>query len=152
MWEISNSLQAVCFLRAIILGLILSLFYDIFSSLRKLGLNSFFAVLIEDIIFFAVATPVVFLFLMATTNGEVRLYIIIGIIIGFLILKLTLSKLIVFVLYKLLFVIKKMFLSLFKIYNLCFTFIESTFSLFLKKSGKLLKKALNSLKKLLKKQ
>ena len=99
MWEISNSLQAVCFLRAIILGLSLSLFYDIFSALRKSGLNSFFDVLVEDIIFFAVATPIIFLFLIATTNGEVRLYIILGIIIGFLILKLTLSKFIVFVLY-----------------------------------------------------
>ena len=152
MWEISNSLQAVGFLRAIILGILISIFYDIFSALRKLGVNSFFAVLVEDILFFLVTTPVIFLFLIATTNGEVRLYIILGIIIGFSLLKLTFSKIIVFILYKILFVIKKVILLSAKLYNLIFKYFETGFSLFLKKSRKILKKALNSLKKLLKKQ
>ena len=92
MWEINNSTQAINFSRAVILGILFCLLYSIFSSIRKAGKDSFTAVLLEDLLYFIIITPVLFLFLLSTTNGELRFYILFGILIGFALLKVTLYK------------------------------------------------------------
>ncbi len=150
MWEISNALQAIDFLRAAVFGVILAVFYGIFSSLRKVGMDSDFAVFIEDIIFFIISAPTIFLFLLATTNGELRLYIIIGILIGFLSFKFTFYKIYVFLLSRLFSLIK--FLTSFLSGMLLK--LASLISVFFDKMGKKIKnfkKAVNTFKKGLKK-
>lgn len=150
MWEISNTLQVIDFLRAAVLGIILSVFYGVFSSLRKAGLNSDFAVFLQDIIFFIISSPVIFLFLLATTNGEVRLYIIIGVLAGFLAFKLTLYKIYVFLLSKLFSIVRMVFSFLRRKF---FDFVGITGNFFAKIGKKVIffKKALNTSKKVLKK-
>ena len=147
MWEISNTLQAVDFLRAAVLGIILCIFYGLFSSLRKIGVNSDFAGFFEDIIFFMVSSPVIFMFLLATTNGESRLYIIIGLLLGFASFKFTFYRIYVFLLSKIftsfVFVISYLRKIFFKIIDI----VSEIFY----KIGKKFKKALNTLKKGLKK-
>ena len=150
MWEINNTVQVTDFLRAIIFGIIICAFYGIFASLRKNGVDSNFAVLLEDVIFFIILSPLIFLFLLSTTNGELRLYIIIGILVGFYIFKIALFKIWVFMIYKTNSVI-----------IFCFRFLRGVFlktayliTKISKKIGKklfFLKKAVNSLKKGLKK-
>ena len=152
MWEINNSLQTICFLRALVLGVFLCLLYDFFGSLRKAGISSDFAVFIQDILFFIIASPLIFIFLLATTNGEIRLYIILGIAIGFLIFKMTVSKLLVFLL-------SKFFKALFFVsgfvnrgINGFFVAISKLFKSFFEKTLTFFKKSLKSFKKGLKNQ
>ena len=152
MWEINNSLQTVCFLRALVLGICLCLLYDLFASLRKAGICSNFAVFVQDILFFIIASPLIFIFLLATTNGEIRLYIILGIAIGFLIFKMTVSKLFVFI-------FSKLFRAIFfglgfanRAINGFFKVISKLFKGFFEKSSTFFKKSLKSFKKGLKKQ
>ena len=128
------------------------MFYDIFSSLRKAGVNSDLAVFLEDLIFFFVAAPAIFIFLLATTNGEVRLYIILGIAVGFFCFKLTLSKLLVYFLSLTFRFLSAVFLFIGRIYDTVLNAFTTFFIKIFKKTMIFLKKAKNTLKKLLKKQ
>ncbi len=83
MWEISSNLQIANFLRAVLLGGFFCLLYDLFSAARKAGANSTAAVFLQDIFYFVIIAPITFCFLLATTNGEVRAYIIFGVFLGF---------------------------------------------------------------------
>ena len=93
MWEISNLNQIISFLKSILLGGIFCLFFDIFRSLRRVFNFSAIWVLVQDIFVFAVLAPVTFCFLLATTNGEPRLYIFLGMITGFFAVQKALSPL-----------------------------------------------------------
>ena len=137
-------------MRSIIFGILVCAFYGMFAALRKNGLCSSIAVLIEDILFFIIISPLIFLFLLATTNGELRLYIGIGMLFGFYILKFTFFKPLVFVISKLFYLIRMFFGVLRKIFLKLGYFLNA----FSSKTVKLLvflKKAANSLKKGLKK-
>ena len=93
MWEISNSLQAINFLYSIVLGIILALVYDFIRALRKIKAYSAIAVFFQDVIYFILAVPIVFCFLLATTNGELRGFVFFGIMLGFIISLLSVSRL-----------------------------------------------------------
>lgn len=71
------------------------MFYDIISAVRLSRQNSFFAVCFQDLFFWIVSAFAVFSFLLSVSNGEIRGYIIFGILFGFVLLKITLSKYIV---------------------------------------------------------
>lgn len=152
MWEINNSTQAINFSRAVILGILFCLLYSIFSSIRKAGKDSFTAVLLEDLLYFIIITPVLFLFLLSTTNGELRFYILFGILIGFALLKVTLYKIFTFVFTKIFSSIFKVFISVGKYKDKIINLISVKSKVFFKKTAFFLKKAVNTLKKLLKKQ
>ena len=124
MWEISNILQFSGFLRSLALGIILCVFYDIFSALRKAEFNSTTAVLIQDIIYFLITAPIVFLFLLATTNGQLRLYVFVGTVIGFIIFKLSLSKLLVFLLSRFFLLLKFIFSNISRVIRNFLNFSE----------------------------
>ena len=150
MWEINNTVQAVDFLRAIIFGIFICAFYGFFAANRKIGYSTDFLVIIQDIIFLLVISPLIFIFLLATTNGEIRLYVGIGLLLGFYIFKITLFKIYVVVISKFFMLIKFFFNFLYQIFNKIVGFSN----LLLKKMVKKLsffKKAVNSLKKGLKK-
>ena len=92
MWEIDNFSQAVSFLYSIILGIFFSAFYDIFRSLRLVKTQTSLAVFLQDIIYFLTTAIATFIYLLALTNGEVRAYVLIGILLGFLLFLFTVSK------------------------------------------------------------
>ncbi len=93
MWEITVKSQLISFLCAVVVGIFLSFYFDFFRTLRRSFKHNKITVFIEDIIFFLVAAFVTFLLLMARCNGEVRTYVIISIILGFIIYRITLSRL-----------------------------------------------------------
>ena len=141
MWEISNSGQAFSFLLAVVLGGIFCLFFDVFRSIRKNFEHSILAVFAEDILYFAVITPITFCFLLATTNGELRFYVFFAMLLGFIITRLTVSRVfmaLVCGLLRLLSLFSKAFYGFLRKVKVIF---ENFF-----------KKALNIRKKLLKKQ
>ena len=93
MWEISNLGQSTAFLWSVLLGGALSVIYDLFRLDRLIFNRSVIAVAIEDILFFIISGISIFCLQLVTTNGQIRTFIFIGVIIGFLIIRYTLSKL-----------------------------------------------------------
>ena len=94
MWEIHSSHQLLTFLFAIVLGLLFCLLYDIFRALRVAVHFSNIAIAVQDILFWAVCAFLNFLFFLARTSGEIRLFVIIGIVIGFLVCRVSVSRII----------------------------------------------------------
>ena len=144
MWEINNSLQIVTFLYSCVLGLIFCLFYDILRAIRQTFKITFIVTFFQDIFYFIILAVITFIFLLSLTNGEIRAYVLIGILIGFLVSIFTFSKFFVKIL-------KYIFLKVKVV--LCYT--SDLFNkLFIKADGfiaKILKNIKNSCKKGLKK-
>ena len=92
MWEISSSNQAVTFLLSLALGVFLSLLYDAFKSLRLSFRHGVFAVALEDILFFALATFLSFCLFMLRTKAEPRGYAYFAMALGFLLWRISLSR------------------------------------------------------------
>lgn len=92
MWEINNFFQWLSFGRAIIFGFLLCLVYDVLRLDIFIFKKGVVAQIINDLIFWIIAMVTTFCFLLATTGGQVRMYVFIGMGIGFLAFKLTLSR------------------------------------------------------------
>lgn len=91
MWEISGYNQYICFWYSIVVGLGLGFLYDLFKFDRTLFKRSKFFVFICDILFWIISAFIVFSFCVVFSNGQIRGYILLGCLLGFLIYKLTLS-------------------------------------------------------------
>ena len=151
MWEISNHLQLLGFLRAAALGGIFCFVYDILRGYRRSSECSDFAVFLQDIIYFFVIAPITFCFLLATTNGELRLYIFFGILVGFVLIRLTISKITVLV-WKTVFSFFLRILRVIKIgVNTASAFLDRVSLKIATIFTQFFKKGVNTLKKVLKK-
>ena len=144
MWEINSALQILFFGYSLCLGVIFCIFYDIFRALRKVTKINDFSVFLQDIFYFVIIAFITFVFLIATTNGEIRGYIIFGIVIGFLVCFCTISKFFI----KLLNLIFKGLFTVFRKINTIYNCIFSKTERFFIKIFNLIK---NTCKKLLKK-
>lgn len=98
MWDTTITLQPKIFLYSIILGILISIYFDLFKSVRQLCDFSELQVFFQDIAFFLVVTPCVFMFLQSFTYGELRGFVFIGLILGFLMWRFTLSRYFVYLL------------------------------------------------------
>ena len=151
MWEIDNALQLLGFFRSFCLGIIYCIFYDFFRALRKSVKHTSLSVFFEDIIYCFTLAVTLFLFLLAVTNGELRGYVFLGVIIGFLICRITVSKLFI----KLLCFVLKLILKMFDYINRILSVIYRWFSLLFMRLfdmlSKIFKKVQNTFKKGLKK-
>lgn len=141
MWEISNSSQIINLLYSAGFGIIICLVYDILRSLRCVLSFKNSVVFFQDVFFFVLLAISVFCFLLATTNGQLRGYIIFGIAVGFLICRFSFS-IAFFMALKLIFLKICRFLMI----------IKHIFSKKMKKLLYLCKKLTFLLKKLLKKE
>ena len=90
--EISLINQASTFLVSVILGVFLSFLFDLFRALNASFKLSKKKVLINDIIYFVVSAVITFMCILIINLGEVRIYIIIGEILGFIVYRITLSR------------------------------------------------------------
>lgn len=93
MWEIDLSEQIYTFLLSLFLGVIFCLVYD---TVRTIELNSKMcktAVFVADIFYFIVIAIFDFCFFLVRTNGEIRGFVLIGQLVGFLVCRKTLSRL-----------------------------------------------------------
>ena len=93
MWEISSLSQLSAALFAFLLGIGLSVIYDIIKATRKIGFNSYVIVFLGDILFSILSAVITFLFLLVFTNGELRGFILFFEMLGFIFSRLTLSRL-----------------------------------------------------------
>ena len=143
MWEISVNDQILTFLYSLVLGILLCIFYDVLRAIRKTGSSSYFSVLAGDIIFWIVNSFVTFIFLLSRTNGEIRGYVLVSMLLGFIVCRLTFSKLIFSVLVAVIGFVRRILSRIIGVIN---GFTDKTASIITKFTEKIIK----IIKKLLK--
>ena len=152
MWEIDNKLQILSLLQSLGLGVFYCLFYDLFKAVRlTVNLNAK-AIFFQDIIYFAIISPLTFCFLLSVTNGEIRGYVFILASVGFFITRLTFSRIWLPVLETLLKLILKFYRLIRWIFDRLYKLIFSWILAFVKFWRKNLERIKNCFKKGLKKR
>ena len=92
MWEISNKGQIINLLYSLSLGGIFCIIYDFIRAFRLVFRSKTIVYFITDVLFFALCGILTFLLLLALTGGEIRGYVILGILLGFILIRLIISK------------------------------------------------------------
>ena len=73
-------------------GICIGLLFDFFRIQRKVLKTCDFITYIQDILFWIVSGLIIIFVIMKYTNGEIRIYMVLGIILGILIYFLIISK------------------------------------------------------------
>ncbi|WP_162840357.1 spore cortex biosynthesis protein YabQ [Acetanaerobacterium elongatum] len=92
--EVVVSHQTVLFLQACLLGFLLGIFYEIFRILRLLIQTGPVAIFVQDILYWSVSALISFLFILAVNSGQLRIFLLLGIVIGMVVYFLTLGVLV----------------------------------------------------------
>lgn len=87
--------QALLLLYAFVVGVVICLYFDAFRIIRIAFRHPDFLVLIEDILFSIGALIITLSYFSNHTNGSVRAYLMSGIISGFIVCHISVSKLII---------------------------------------------------------
>ena len=87
--------QLFSFFIYVIVGILLGFIFDIFRALRKSIKNSTVVTNIEDILFVIISFIIIAMVVQIVSKGELRFYILLGIILGILIYFLSVSKYII---------------------------------------------------------
>ena len=94
MWEINNFHQWESFALSILVGACCSVIYDAFRLDRQLFKRAKLTVFFQDIFIWFLYSIIIFSLMLIRTNGEPRFFVFFGSFIGFLICRLTFSKLV----------------------------------------------------------
>ena len=92
MWEIHSQDQVITLLWSAVLGALLCMFYDVFRAWRRINKSNAVSVAVQDIFFWLISAIVTFLFMLARTCGEIRFFVFAGLISGFVLFRLSLSR------------------------------------------------------------
>ena len=111
------SQQVVIFLYAVLCGLIIGVLNEPFRFLRYSGFNSKTDVFIQDIIFMIISAFITFFFSLCYNKGDVRFFILVGELFGFLLFRYTIGL-----------ITGKMFYGIIFSIKLVFSFIKKIFS------------------------
>lgn len=87
--------QTIAFLQACLLGALLGAVYDVFRILRIAFSPRKVVVFVQDLLFFAICAVLSFLFLLTASDGTVRMFLLIGELIGAVLYHLTLGRLVI---------------------------------------------------------
>ena len=150
MWEISVNDQVLTFIYSLVLGMMICTFYDILRALRKTGSRSYLSVFIGDIFFWIVSAFVTFIFLLSRTNGEIRGYVLISMLLGFTLWRITLSKPLFYLFVTVIGFLRHTLNKTIDLINRCTDKLAVLLTVFTGKIIKILKSLYEKLKKLLK--
>ena len=84
--------QLETFFYAILLGVAYSLLYDVFRCLHIKVLKGYWSIFISDILYWIILTLITYSFLLLFCNGNVRGYVLLGNLLGFVVCRYTISK------------------------------------------------------------
>ena len=101
----------------IVCGVVSGIWYDFFKALRKQGMNSKTAVMIQDGCFWIAETLIVFFMLFYANDAKLRWYEFFFVIFGFFSYRYLLSDMVVFVFQKLIILTVKAFSFLVKLFH-----------------------------------
>lgn len=110
----NNIEQLTSFIYFILTGIFLGIIFDIFRISRRTIKTSDFITNLEDILFGLIAGVTILISIFKFNNGELRLYIFIGLSIGIILNMLFISKYFIKINIYIINFIKKVFKSLFK--------------------------------------
>ena len=120
--------QAYLFLVFSLTGVIIGILFDFFRILRKTIKTPNFITYIEDISFWILTGILILYNIWYFNDGEIRIYMFLGIILGILIYMSTISKLIILIFSKILQSIIKILKIPFKIIKIFFTKLSTLIS------------------------
>lgn len=125
--------QAYLFLIFVVNGIVIGLLFDIFRILRRSFKTSDFITYIEDILFWILTGLTILYSIFVFNNGEIRLFMFLGIAIGITMYMLMLSSIIIKTNVAIINFFKKILLAIFNIIKLPFKyFLKLIKKLFLK--------------------
>lgn len=90
---ITLSEQTLIFLYSCLFGVLLSCYFDVFRVIRLICGNRKTVTLVCDLLFFLSGTVFVYLFFVRFCSGQIRVYVLIGELLGFLICHFSVSAL-----------------------------------------------------------
>lgn len=125
--------QALLFLIFIVNGIIIGLLFDFFRILRRSFKTKDFITYIEDILFWVLTGLLLLYSIFTFNNGEIRLYMFIGAILGCIIYMLSISNFIVKINTKIIISPKNILSKIINIIFIPFKFIIKFFRNILKK-------------------
>ena len=76
-------------------GFLLGMYYDVFRVIRLMMHSSRWAIFFQDLFFFASSAVVTFFFLLTVTGGGMRVYLLIGLLLGFFAYYFTIGRLVI---------------------------------------------------------
>ena len=123
----NNLEQLINFIYFIITGMILSIVFDIFRVLRKSFKTSDIITNIQDILFGIITGMILLSSIFLFNNGELRLYLFLGIAFGIIIYMLSISKYFIKINVAIINFIKKIIILLTKPFKILFKFIKRLF-------------------------
>ncbi len=91
--EITLSSQIAVFLGSLVAGAILSLFYDVFRVFDALLVYNFKRIFLEDVCYLILCAIATFTYILITSMGELRGYILIGELIGWTACRISIGQL-----------------------------------------------------------
>lgn len=97
-----------------LLGAALALAYDFFRIIRVAFRHNTIALSTEDLLFFICITFPVFGFLLKINNGVFRVYLVLGVLFGFMVYRETIGRFVVWVLGNFLGKIRKLLINILK--------------------------------------
>ena len=152
MWEIDNLSQLLGFLYSAVLGCIYCMAYDALRALRAEIKFGTAAVFVSDILYSCVCAVTCFCFLLAVSSGQPRAFVFVGAGLGFILSRLTVSRILFFVFSKTIKAIRFIFKWISAILGRFFALIGSGTEGIIKKVQKICVLSSNTLKKHLKKK
>ena len=93
MGYIDTNNQVFTFLWSLVLGVVMCLAYDVVRAFHKVSVKGFFEVMLLDLLFWGTWSLITFSFLLLRCKGEVRAYVLFGQALGFVITRISVSKL-----------------------------------------------------------
>ena len=93
--ELNFYQQSVAFLCSIPLGIIIGIFYGIIRFIRTVLVFRKTSTIISDIFFMLISTVMIYLFSIAYIQGYIRIYVFIGSLIGFVLYRCTVGRLLI---------------------------------------------------------
>jgi spore cortex biosynthesis protein YabQ len=149
--QVESTGQIFTFLFSLVLGISLSLTYDVFGCIRFLLGQKKWVTFVADVLFFLLAAVVFFCFLMIRCDGVFRIYALLGTALGFGVSRITVSRLFYSALVSITRWIQRLFGWIFRPFFICFGKTKSLFLTKTQKFGKTLKNIFKRKKKPLEK-
>ena len=132
--------QTEIFLYALGFGFVLGILYDVFRTVRMIISGSAGFVLFMDLLYSAVSTFLTFCFVLAVDSGRIRVYVTVGIILGWLVYYFSFGAIAMRVSKVVVTAVRKVFAAVFKP-------IKKVSDKFLRKSGFFIKKCKKNIRK-----
>ena len=143
--------QLIYFLKSILCGAVLGLIFDAFKILRLFIKHNVGSIFIEDVMFCIISSVITYGFMVDISYGQIRIFILVGELIGLILYKLSLSKLLITLIVNIVKLLKRILNFVFSITLLpVYKLILIVFKFIFKPVFKYLKKIFEKFKMVLK--